>query len=221
MRIGYVLLFALSCSDRSHFPQVGASMNEAAQSTPSFIAICGQTWMTRNLDVATYRNGDPIPHVTDPTAWVNLTTGGWCWYDNDSTSYAATYGRLYNWYAVNDIRGLAPNGWHVLTDTEWSVLTTCLGGDTAGSRMKEMSGGLWLDPIAAADNSSGFTGLPGGMRSDNGTFSRMGLSAVFWTSAEGSVSEAWCGRLIREFNATGVGYMNKADGNSVRCVRDP
>ncbi len=183
--------------------------------------------MTRNLDVIVYRNGDKIPQVTDSATWVNMTTGAWCWYNNDPAAHAATYGRLYNWYAVNDPRGLAPAGWHVASDEEWSALETCSPGDSAGYRMKEAGTAHWSCPVSAADNSSGFTGLPGGMRSEQGAFDRMGFSGVFWFSTEGSTGEAWCGRLIHHVNnrgvaymVTGVGYMNKADGYSVRCVKD-
>jgi uncharacterized protein (TIGR02145 family) len=78
--------------------------------------------MQKNLNVSKYKNGDIIPQVTDGTQWANLTTGAWCWYNNDSATYAATYGKLYNWYAVNDPRGLAPEGWHVPSDGEWNIL---------------------------------------------------------------------------------------------------
>ncbi len=85
-------------------------------STDSCVSICCQYWITKNLDVTTYRNGDTIPKVTDDAEWAALTTGAYCYYDNDSATYAATYGKLYNWYAVNDSRGLAPEGWHIPTD---------------------------------------------------------------------------------------------------------
>ena len=188
--------------------------------------ICGHTWSTRNLDVSTYRNGDPIPQVTDPGEWVKLTTGAWCWYNNDSATYH-TYGRLYNWYAVNDPRGLAPEGWHVLTDAEWDAMETCLGEDSVGYRMRAAGSSQWPGPTTAIDNSSGFSGLPNGKRSEGGAFSHAGSAAGYWTAVEGSVSDAWCGRLIHDENLrdlpamiTGVGYTNKADGYAVRCVKD-
>ena len=97
-------------------------------------------------------------------AWATLTTGAYCYYNNDSATYAATYGKLYNWYAVNDPRGLAPAGWHVPSDAEWTELINCLGGeDVAGGKMKAVSA-LWYSPNTGATNSSGFTGLPGGYR---------------------------------------------------------
>ena len=109
------------------------------------VSICCQRWMTRNLDVAVYRNEDPIPKVTDEAAWAALTTGAYCYYNNDSTAYAATYGKLYNWYAVNDTRGLAPEGWYIPTDFEWTTLGACLGGDgVAGGSMKEIGTMHWI-----------------------------------------------------------------------------
>jgi hypothetical protein len=93
------------------------------------IVIGTQQWQAKNLDVAFYRNGDPIPQVTDATAWASLTTGAWCYYNNDSTQ-GNKYGKLYNWYAVNDPRGLAPQGWHIPSDTEWTILETTLDGSS-------------------------------------------------------------------------------------------
>ena len=182
--------------------------------------------MLKNLDVSTYRNGDLIPKVTDPTAWSALTTGAWCWYNNDSATNASTYGKLYNWYAVNDPRGLAPTGWHVPIDAEWTTLITCLGGDAvAGSAMKETGTTHWTSPNTGATNSSGFTGLPGGGRNFNSTFSNVGNSGIWWSSTGINTTYAWYsflyyfnGSIIRtNYNMTNY---NKQDGFSVRCLRD-
>jgi uncharacterized protein (TIGR02145 family) len=101
--------------------------NMAGGSSPSgTVTICTQVWAIKNLDVDRYRNGDPIPKVTDPTAWSVLTTGAYCYYNNDSATYAATYGKLYNSYAVNDPRGLAPEGWHIPSNAEWNILVKCI-----------------------------------------------------------------------------------------------
>ena len=119
-----------------------------------------QIWMTRNLTVSQYRNGDIIPEVTDPAAWAALTTGAWCYYNNDPAN-GPIYGKLYNWYAVNDSRGLAPNGYHIPTTTEWTTLTNTLGGlSLAGGDLKEAGITHWSDPNTGATNNSGFTGLP-------------------------------------------------------------
>jgi uncharacterized protein (TIGR02145 family) len=143
-----------------------------SQAIPS-VTIGSQTWMLKNLSVSTYQNGDPIPKVTDSAEWSNLTTGAWCWYNNDSATYASTYGRLYNFYAVNDPRGLAPSGWHVAKETEWGILTKYAGTYTvAGKKLKESGNDHWkFDFFSEGTNETGFTALPAGVRLENGKFS--------------------------------------------------
>ena len=185
------------------------------------VSICNQVWMVKNLNVSTYRNGDSIPKVTDPTTWAALTTGAWCWYNNDSATYADTYGKLYNWYAMNDSRGLAPPGWHKPTDEEWTTLTTCLGGETvSGGPMKEDGTSHWFSPNTGATNSSGFTGLPGGYRSSNGTFYVNGSHGYWWSSTEFDAATAWFYNLYYNFAFTGRNLNPKTMGFSVRCIRD-
>ena len=181
--------------------------------------ICGKDWMKKNLDVSTYRNGEPISQVTDPSAWVGLTTGAWCYYDN-STANGTVYGKLYNWYAVNDSRGLAPIGWHVPTDAEWTTLTDCLGGATvAGGNMKETGDTHWYSNTGAT-NSSGFTALPGGYLAD--IFHNITYETYFWSSTEVDVSTA----LARYLQFTNAGIHTDLPGNgkfagvSVRCIRN-
>ena len=183
--------------------------------------ICCQSWMTKNLDVATYRNGDPIPKVTDNAAWAALTTGAYCYYNNDSATYAATYGKLYNWYAVNDSRGLAPEGWHIPTDFDWTTLENCLGGAAvAGGAMKETGTIHWTTPNTEATNISGWAGLPGGSRNGSGAFFNVGSGGYWWSSTEGSTTNAW----VRYLNYTNGNIyrnsVNKKYGFSVRCLRD-
>jgi uncharacterized protein (TIGR02145 family) len=185
------------------------------------VGICCQNWMTKNLDVDTYRNGDAIPKVEDGAAWAALTTGAYCYYNNDSTSYAAIYGKLYNWYAVNDPRGLAPEGWHVPTDFEWTTTVDCLGGSTVASGlMKEIGTTHWITPNTGATNLSGFTGLPGGDRNVNGSFNFIGFSGSSWSSTEGNAADAWNRSLY--YNDVNVHrFLNgKKFGFYVRCLRD-
>ena len=157
--------------------------------------ICDQDWMVKNLDVSTYRNGDQIPEVTDPSAWAGLTTGAWCYYNNDPAN-GTVYGKLYNWYAVNDSRGLAPAGWHVPTDAEWTTLSDCLGGEAvAGGAMKETGTTHWLLNTDAT-NSSGFTGLPGGLRFSDGAFIDVSFDGFLWSSSEFSTDGAWARYLF-------------------------
>ena len=179
--------------------------------------IGNQIWTTKNLDVATYRNGDVIPQVQDNTAWANLTTGAWCYYANN-TANGTTYGKLYNWYAVNDSRGLAPTGYHIPTDAEWTILINYLGGElVAGTKMKSNTG--WEND-GNGTNSSAFAGLPGGYRSFLEYFYNIGAYGYWWSSSERYTDGAWSrslyssdGSVFRDFNV-------KQGGFSVRCLRD-
>ncbi len=184
------------------------------------VSICCQSWMTKNLDVSTYRNGDAIPKVTNNADWEALTTGAYCYYDNDSTMYAATYGKLYNWYAVNDPRGLAPEGWHCPTDFEWTTLGNCLGGDAvAGGPMKEIGTTHWTAPNVGASNLSGFTGLPGGYRTSFGAFALDNERGFWWSSTDGG-SQAIYRYMTYNFDDLYRTDFNKVTGLSVRCIRD-
>ena len=191
--------------------------------TPVFlptVVIGTQQWMEKNLDVLTYRNGDVIPQVTDPTAWAALTTGAWCWYSN-SADNGAVYGKLYNWYAVNDPRGLAPQGWHIPTDSDWTILGTLLGGNAAaGGKMKTTGTTRWTTPNASATNESGYAGLPGGYRGSSGSFYGVGDGGFWWSATEDVSTNAW-GRLLyyNDGNLNRDG-SNKHYGFSVRCLRD-
>jgi len=209
----YVRAYAINSMGAGYGNEVSFTTQQG--SGGASVTIGTQVWMLKNLDVDKYRNGDPIPQVTDPAQWASLTTGAWCYYNNDPAN-AAIYGKLYNWYAVNDPRGLAPAGWHVPTDEEWTVLTTYLGGQSvAGGKLKEAGTAHWSSPNVA-DNSSGFTALPGGCRYSSGTFSGIGSNGLWWSSTAG----AWA-RDLACYSA-GVGRYNyyRYYGFSVRCVRD-
>lgn len=200
---------------------INGTAPSSATSLPS-VQICSQVWTTINLDVATYRNGDPIPQVTDNAAWAALATGAWCYYSNLSSN-GVIYGKLYNWYALSDPRGLAPLGWHLPSDLEWTMLKTCLGGEfSAGGRMKATGTSLWLTPNTASTNSSGFTGLPGGVRDPAGSFSEVGNSGYWWTSSLDSFSD-FLASYTGLYYYNGGSYLSndpKSAGYSVRCVRD-
>jgi uncharacterized protein (TIGR02145 family) len=195
------------------------------------VTIGSQEWMAENLKVTHYRNGDPIPNVTDNGTWSDLTTGAYCDYNNDVNN-VATYGRLYNWYAADDSRNIAPEGWHVPTDEEWKQLEMYLGmsqaqadatglrGTDEGGKLKEAGTTHWLSPNTGATNENGFTALPGGYRYVPGTFYSMGNDAVFWSSTEGSSSTAWYRMLDYSFSGVYRDHFDKQYGYSVRCVRD-
>ena len=180
-----------------------------------------QVWMAENLRVAHYRNGDVIPNVTDNAAWDALTTGAYCLYNNQAGN--ELYGLLYNWYAVDDSRGLCPVGWHEPSDAEWTTLTSYLGGElVAGGKMKSVSE-LWNSPNTRAINSSGFSGLPGGTRDGSGSFNDVTIRGYWWTSTGyDEFSYAWY-RYLVYYNE--LVYRNdyggsKGTGFSVRCLRD-
>jgi uncharacterized protein (TIGR02145 family) len=175
-------------------------------------------WMLHNLDVTTYSNGDTIPEVKDPTVWGSLTTGAWCYYNNDSTNNSS-YGKLYNWYAVNDSRGLAPAGWHLASKDDWSAMVNSLGGDPeAGGKLKSTN--LWLSPNTGASNITGFNGTPGGYRSEFGNFALLGANAFWWTSKEHDGTTGVERSLGYDYKDCYMFYYDKHCGMSVRCLRN-
>jgi len=185
------------------------------------ITIGTQVWLKENLKVTHYRNGDSIPNVTDSTAWMNLTTDAYCNFNNTTNSDTInTYGRLYNWYAVNDNRNIAPEGWHVASDSEWTTLTTYFGGiSVAGGKLKDTT--LWISPNAGATNESGFTALPGGGRYWMG-FKDINLLGYWWSSTEHVTYnyDAWNRAMFYDnSNVNKTGYYKYA-GFSVRCIKD-
>lgn len=180
------------------------------------VTIGTQVWMAENLDVMHYRNGDPIPNVTDNTEWSGLSTGAYCNYGNDEHNVAA-YGRLYNWFAVDDSRNIAPEGWHVPTNDEWWTLLGYLDFVVASGKLKETGTEHWNSPNTGATNETGFTALPGGARSSG--FWSIGNIAWFWTATELS-SFGKAQLLLHDSEASGGQAINKQDGCSVRCVKD-
>jgi len=186
------------------------------------VLIGTQTWTNRNLDVETYRDGTVIPEVTDPTAWAGLTTGAWCYYNNDSAN-EAIYGKLYNWYAVSNTvnGGLAPTGYHIPTDTEWTTLTTYLGGESvAGGKMKLTGTSLWNTPNTGATNSSDFTGFPAGNRRNDALFNNIGNYGYFWSFSESTSTTAWSRYLDYSDDNVFRNSYNKKFGFSIRLIKD-
>lgn len=192
---------------------------------------CNQTWMKSNLNVSKYTDGTPIPQVTNPNQWQNLTTGAWCYHQNN-TANGAVYGKLYNWYAVMGIynaasagnpalrKKLAPTGWHIPSDSEWTALTTCLGGAfNAGGNMKEVGILHWTSPNISASNSSGFTALPGGSIYQ-GVFGSLGTWGNWWSSTEIGASSARRKTITNDSSNFGGNGDPKITGNSVRCLKD-
>jgi uncharacterized protein (TIGR02145 family) len=182
------------------------------------IKIGSQVWMVENLKTTKYQNGDAIPNVIDNKAWENLKTGGWCNYNHNSNN-GTTYGRLYNWYAVNDSRELAPAGWHVPSDAEWEKLIAYLG-DNASEKLKEIGTKHWESPNKSAIDNTGFNALPGANRNKGERFSGIGSYGGWWCSTESSISNA-TNRLMYYYDSR-VYKRNptKGKGFSVRCIKD-
>jgi uncharacterized protein (TIGR02145 family) len=178
-------------------------------------------WATKNLNVRTYRNGQPIAKITNSTDWMNTTSGAYCFYNNDSTQYYEKYGRLYNWYAVNDPRGLAPEGWHIPSEFEWTSLINTLGGNTvAGGMMKSIGTIVWAMPNTGATDLCNFSAQPGGYRGTLGGFNVEGTYGYWWsaTKSEGEIS--WGHNMnYNDTEINGIG-SDWNFGYSVRCVKD-
>lgn len=183
------------------------------------VFIGGDEWMAENLKTARYRTDEPIPNVTDSAEWAALTTGAWAYFENDA-AHDADYGKLYNWLAITDSKGVCPEGWHVPDDSEWDALLGKLGGSSiAGCALKERGSDHWETPNECATNSSGFTAVPGGYRDLQG-FINLGRHGVYWTSVEDNDDRAWF-RSIHYNNGMVLRlFTSKNNELSVRCVRD-
>ena len=184
------------------------------------VKIGTQVWTSKNLDVSTYRNGDPIRHASTEQDWQDAASkgeGAWCYYNHDPKN-GEIYGKLYNWYCVKDSRGLAPSGYHIPSDLEWSLLSEYLGGEEiAGFKMKSTNG--WANG-GNGDNSSGFNGLPGGYCSNYGDFYNITDYGNFWSSSENTTNSAW-NRYLYSNNSKVYRYnYYKYSGLSVRCIKD-
>lgn len=200
-----------------------STVNDLDGNSYPTVQIGNQTWMASNLKSTHYQNGDPIPLVTDNMEWDTLmlsSIGAYCEYDNTSW-YTLAYGNLYNYYAVVDGRNLCPLGTHVPSDAEWSTLGTYLGGDNiAGGALKDTGTVYWTSPNIGATNSSGFTGLPGGYRLYDGSYSSMHTYGYWWTSTSYDSSYAWFRSLINTYESLNPSNLSKISGMSVRCVKD-
>ena len=205
-------------------PVLSMLLSGAAETPPvpdfKTVAIGNQVWMAENLDTETFRNGEAIPHAISTDDWVRAGKEGkpaWCWYGNKSER-GNRYGRLYNWYAVADPRGLAPEGFHVATDAEWRLTTDYLGGeDAAGTKMKNPSG--WVGK-GNGTNESGFSALPGGCRNLYGEFEYEEKAGYWWTLTESDDELAWYRVMDQSPWYVYRTNYSKANGLSVRCLKD-
>jgi uncharacterized protein (TIGR02145 family) len=226
--MGFVLILTNSCKkdENNNNPPPDGTVIDIDGNVYHSVTIGTQVWMVENLKTTKYNDGTSIPLVTDSTAWElsgYLSTPGYCWY-NDAVTYKNTYGALYNWFTVNTGK-LAPAGWHVPTDAEWTTLTTYLGGDSvAGRKIKETGTTHWNSPNTGATNESGFTGLPAGGRDyyfgGGGSFYSLGHAGFFWSSSQDGTYYAWYRYLDYGHASVGRYTNDKGSGFSVRCLKD-
>jgi len=208
-----------------------AQVNIAKIDNGHNVIIGTQTWHKTNLDVSTFRNGDTIPEAKTREEWKIAGEKGnpaWCYYENNSTN-GQKYGKLYNWYAVSDNRNLAPLGWHIPTDAEWTILTDFLGGErNAGGKVKEAGTNNWAKPNAGSvdddkatsTNETGLTLLPSGIRTSWLKFDGIGYGGNYWTSTEKDSKNTWSRDLSYIIGNVNKGYWTKKSGLSVRCIKD-
>lgn len=199
----------------------GNTIQDGDGNSYGYVVIGSQTWFSSNLKTTKYANGDPIPNVTNNSQWSNLTSGAWAHYSNNS-QYDNQFGKLYNWYAVNDSRNVCPTGWHVPSDSDWTVLETHLGGQpVAGGKLKSTQVPLdWSTPNTGATNSEGFNAQGGGYRLVDGSFDYIKSHGYWWSSTSYSTTDAW--RRSFMYNSSGSirNALDKNMGFSIRCVKD-
>ncbi len=183
----------------------------------------GKVWMRDNLNVSRYRNGDEITQAETREEWLDAAAkgeGAWCYYNNDKAK-GKTYGRLYNWFAVNDPRGIAPVGWHVPSREEWDNLATALAGVALPGRKKSPALKVWHYPSASVDNAIHFNAVPGGIReTEDDAFRFIGEEAFFWSASEATPAFASYAQFNFENSEIKLFLQEKREGISVRCIRD-
>jgi uncharacterized protein (TIGR02145 family) len=215
--ISGVLLAIFSCTKDEKPPGPIADIEGNIYKT---VKIGNQVWMAENLKTTRYNDGTDIPNVPDSVAWSDLTTPGFCWYNNDEETYKDTYGALYNGYSVSS-GNLCPSGWHVPSRDEWQQLTDFLGDTiTGGGKLKEAGIAHWLTPNKNADNSSGFTALPAGIRYFEGSFNTVLYFTGIWSATEIGTDEEWYLSLYYGDAIVIMNHRSKKHGLSVRCVKE-
>ena len=210
-----LLMSAFSCEEDKTPVYSGETVTDIDGNVYNTVKIGNQLWMAEDLKVGKYNDGTVIPNITGKTAWVNSSTGACCWFNNEKA-----WGTLYNWRAVNTGK-LAPAGWHVATNADWTTLTDYLGGeDVAGGKLKETGIERWDIPSAGATNEYWFTALPGGFRQKDGSFSSFGGGGYWWTSTDFDGVNSWTRHIFWNETIIHRGHYDQRIGHSVRCVKD-
>lgn len=217
-----VLFFIAGCHPKGESSEKDSAeiVKDANGETYRTVEIGTQRWMAENLNATRYRNGDAIPYVKDERQWESFNEGAFCYHDNSKKS-GRVYGRLYNWHAVNDPRGICPVGWHIPTDEEWQQLADYLGGNRlAGDKMKEAGTRHWAVPNAGATNLSGFSALPGGGRDEFGKFIIDKYGGYWWSSTDDGGVDVWVRSIFYGYGSILRDGFNKNCGFSVRCLKN-
>jgi len=195
-------------------------VSDAEGNSYQTVRIGDQVWMAENLRSTRLNDGTDIPLAGSPGTWAELAAPAYCWYNNDEPSYKNIYGALYNGYTVSSGK-ICPTGWHIPDKEEWINLGNSLGDSLkAGGSMKESGTEHWLSPNKGADNSSGFTAMPAGLRYFEGTFAAITNSACFWSSTENSDGDQWYAGLFYTDSSLTLNHRNKKHGFSIRCIKD-
>lgn len=186
------------------------------------LKIGSQLWMRENLRTSRYQDGSLIPELTFDRDWENDREGAWCWYWNDK-QYDDAQGKLYNFHAVQNTKGLCPQGWRVPRISDWEELVTHLGSSVAGDKMKQVGTSTWTTTDDDVDNNSGFTGTPSGLRFPSGPFTSLdffGNVAGFWSSTESSPTTSTVRYLFGSESSLDIDTESKETGISVRCIKE-
>jgi uncharacterized protein (TIGR02145 family) len=228
--LGLILISSLS----AFCQKLGSGITDIDGNNYNSVIIGTQEWTKENLNVSKYSDGTIIPQVTDPTAWFSLTTGAWC-YNSNNIENSLNYGKLYNWYAVAGIhdndpntpnKSIAPEGWHVPSDEDWTILTSFLGGEfAAGAKMKELNIGLWSPSYVNTSNNSGFSALTSGFRQNTGDFNNNNSNCFMWSSTEynnpnGNDYASLMRYLVISSPSIITDYNSKLCGFSVRLLNN-
>lgn len=204
--------------------QAQATVTDADGNVYNTVTIGTQVWTKENLNTLKYSDSSDIEMVPGVGSWGLLTSGAYCDYNN-TASYSVKYGKLYNWYAINNItngdKNLCPTGWHVPNEAEFTTLITFLGGDAvAGGKLKETGYLHWINPNVGATNSSGFSARASGFRNQDGTYQNISSRAYFALASENTSTTSWYLKIFSDYPSVLMDYGLKCEGHSVRCVKD-
>lgn len=217
--LGTLILVFNSCKKDDDPVPEPPTVTDIEGNVYSIVTIGDQTWMAENLRVTKYNDDTDIPQEQG-TAWENLTTPAYCWYENKEDSIGDIYGALYNWFVVNTGK-LCPEGWHVPTDDEWTQLIDFLGGEgVAGGMLKEEGTEHWFAPNTGATDEEGFSALPGGYRNYDGLYYSIGNNGNWWSSTEENAGNSWYRSMFADVDDVNRQNYLKQRGFSIRCVKD-